>query len=139
MILPVATTTIRMGRAPAAANQPGINGCGGCGVEGLGEDVSQYTLPGEFGGATVPGQPATGVSWWERLLGAGTRTFESRYSTPQIPPGTAIQTAGGMLTRQAPGFPISYGKVTAEVSSGGWVLMAAAAVGLVLLMMARKS
>lgn len=134
MMVRTATTLTRMGKVPLSAGKPGVRGCNGC---GLGQDMVA-TGPGtEYLWLQAPSDGA-GVPWWQSILGTAERTLASRYGVPQIPPGTTIQTPGGVLTRQTPGYPTPYGGLTAQVSSGGWVLAAAAVIGLVAIMAMRK-
>lgn len=135
MMIRTATTFTRMGKVPLSAGKPGVRGCGNC---GLGQDMVA-TGPGtEYLWLQAPSNGGGGVPWWQSILGTAEKTLATRYAVPQIPSGTVIQTPGGVLTRQAPGYPTPYGGVTAQVSTGGWVLAAAAVIGLVAIMVMRK-
>jgi len=141
MMIPVRTTFTRMGKVPLAAGKPGVRGCNGCGL-GQGTYNPETGSWGDWsaGGGAVPNDG----SWYESPLVTGlVRTGEqiatARYAVPQLTPGQTIQkTAGGtLLTQQAVGYPIA-SAITAQVSSGTWVLMAAAVIGLVAIMVMRK-
>lgn len=131
MVIRTGTAVTRGGvRAPSSTLARGVTGCGGCGMGQY--EVGEYIVPGEFGGAQIPGGANTTWGSWLQQMGAGAMTIlGQRYAVPQLEPGVVIQKPGEVIMRQAPGYPTPYGGIQAQVSSGGWVLAAAAVIGLV--------
>lgn len=144
MIVRVATVAVDPSGKPVGL--AGCDGCGGLGVTQVYDPETGETYSVGYASAIGP-QEAGATDWAGQLLTplveAGTRIATTRYAVPQLAPGQTIQTATKtgtqLLTQQAPGYPITTGTIQANVSSGTWVLIAAAALGLLgIMFMAKK-
>lgn len=148
MIVHVATVAVDPSGKPVS-----LAGCDGCNGKGLGQtqvydpETGEYYSVG-YASAIGPQLPSavSGASAGDIIDGMLKTTeqiMSTRYAVPQLAPGQTIQTATKtgtqLLTQQAPGYPITTGTLQANVSSGTWVLVAAAALGLLgIMFMAKK-
>jgi hypothetical protein len=129
MIVRVATVALDPSGKPV-----GLAGCDGCNGKGLG---TTWAFDPETGEEFAVETPGVGTDWAEvaqPIVKGAMQIATTRYAVPQLAPGQTIQTATKtgtqLLTQQTPGYPITTGTIQANVSSGTWVLVAAAALGL---------